>query len=37
VTVEEFEVRAVEELDRLEREVRDGSYEPLQVRRVMIP
>src|SRR5205823_359904 len=37
VTIEEFESRVDEELDRLERELRDGSYEPLPVRRVMIP
>src|SRR5437899_6797603 len=37
VTVEEFEDRAIEELGRLGRELRDGSYEPLPVRRVMIP
>jgi group II intron reverse transcriptase/maturase len=37
VTIEEFEARAHEELERLERELRDGSYEPLPVRRVMIP
>ena len=37
VTIEEFESQVDEELDRLERELRDGSYEPLPVRRVMIP
>jgi len=37
VTIEEFERQVDEELDRLERELRDGSYEPLPVRRVMIP
>ena len=37
VTVEEFEIHAEKEMTRLEKELRDGSYEPLPVRRVMIP
>lgn len=37
VTVEEFENRAEQEITQLEKELRDGNYEPLPVRRVMIP